>query len=91
MKLKPGDKVDVIDCSWSYMVGDTLEEHKLKYTAGMQGWTVVASEVSLPTPSDHRDGFQNNTIIRKGHFVFFIQARFLRIKSCSECGRPYEN
>ena len=89
--LKSGDKVDVIDTSWSYMVGNTLEEHILKYTAGMEDWMVVASGVSLPTPSDNRGGRQNNTIIRKGHFVSFIQDRFLCVKSCSKCGRPYEN
>lgn len=85
MMLEVGDKVNVLDCSWSYVITDHLAEHQLRYGCGLEGWTVVAINVRLPTPTDSRH--ENDTIIKKGDKVAFICSLFLKRTICPRCGQ----
>lgn len=85
MNLQIGDKVDVIDCSWSYVITNKLAKHELEVSCGRDGWVVVAANQKLPTPMD--SNYTNDVIIRKGSYVAFIYSEFLKLTTCPTCNQ----
>lgn len=78
--LKRGDKVDIIDCSYTYLVGEKLENHASLTKTKMQDWKIVALDVSLPSPNDTPERYLNNTIIKKNCAIIFINSKSLTLK-----------
>lgn len=94
--MKVGDKVHIIDGSWSYKLFDGKMDGSQPVGVGEKTiWTVVAfgSELYLPTYSygfHNNSDKPNNTIVSDNLATFvFTHERFLSVidSACPTCGR----